>query len=257
MNAHFERTGPLTELTSYPQWAQDLVAACEPARRSVRDHVMWDLMTEGRIDRQTMRNFMVGTWSLIERFPSFMAQNLLKTQYGRSAGDNLARRWLVRNIRVEQNHAEYWLDWAEGAGVSREEVLDGQPPHGTQAAANWCHEVCGGDTLAAGIAATNYAIEGVTGDWSQKVFDSAAYAESLPAVGRKATLRWLQLHAAYDDTHPWEALEIVCTLVGTNPAPEVVEHLRECIVRSYTSLHYGLERCLVHHFVEEVEVQAA
>ena len=38
-----------------------------------------------------------------------MAQSLLKTRYGRSEGDNLARRWLVRNIRVEQNHAEYWL----------------------------------------------------------------------------------------------------------------------------------------------------
>lgn len=257
MKAQFERTGSLSELASYPQWAQDMIAACEPARRSVRDHEMWDLMSEGRIDHQTMRNFMVGTWSLIERFPSFMAQNLLKTQYGRSPGDNLARRWLVRNIRVEQNHAEYWLDWADGSGVAREEVLSARPPRGTQTAADWCHEVCGRDTLAAGIAATNYAIEGVTGEWSQKVYDSVAYAQSLPETGRKATLRWLQLHAAYDDTHPWEALEIVCTLMGTQPAPEQVEHVRECIVRSYTSLHYGLERCMVRQLAEEMEERAA
>lgn len=257
MKNEFERTGSLTELASYPQWAQDIIEACEPARRSVRDHVMWDLMCEGNIDLAIMRNFMVGTWSLIERFPSFMALSLLKTQYGRSPGDNMARRWLVRNIRVEQNHAEYWLDWAEGAGVTREEVLDGRPPHGTQAATNWCHDVCSRDTLAAGIAATNYAIEGVTGEWSQKVFDSVAYAQSLPSAGRKATLRWLQLHAAYDDTHPWEALEIICTLMGNRPAPEQVEHLRECIERSYTSLHYGLERCLVQLFAREVADQAA
>lgn len=257
MNTNFELTGPLNELSSYPQWAQDMIAACEPARRSVRDHVMWDLMSEGRIDLTTMRNFMVGTWSLIERFPSFMALNLLKTQYGRSPGDNLARRWLVRNIRVEQNHAEYWLDWADGAGVPRGEVLEGRPPRGTQAATEWCLEVCGHDTLAAGMIATNYAIEGVTGEWSQKVYDSITYADSLPLAGRKATLRWLQLHAAYDDAHPWEALEIVCTLMGTRPAPEAVEHLRECIERSYTSLHYGLERCLVQQGVETVAEQAA
>ncbi|WP_243042306.1 TenA family transcriptional regulator [Dyella sedimenti] len=257
MNTHFERTGPLAELSSYPRWAREVIEACEPARRSVRDHVMWDLMVEGNIDLATMRHFMVGTWSLIERFPSFMAQSLMKTRYGRSAGDNLARRWLVRNIRVEQNHAEYWLDWAEGAGVARAEVLEGRPPLGTQTAAEWCHEVCGRDTLAAGMAATNYAIEGVTGEWSQKVYDSVAYADSLPAGGRKATLRWLQLHAAYDDTHPWEALEIVCTLMGNQPAPEEVEHLRECIERSYVSLHYGLERCLAQPPVEEVEEQAA
>lgn len=257
MKANFELTGPLTELSSYPTWAQEMIEACEPARRSVRDHAMWDLMREGTMDLSTMRNFMVGTWSLIERFPSFMAQNLLKTQYGRSAGDNLARRWLVRNIRVEQNHAEYWLDWADGSGVPREEVLDGRPPRGTQTAADWCHEVCGKDTLAAGMAATNYAIEGVTGEWSQKVYDSAVYAESLPAAGRKATLRWLQLHAAYDDTHPWEALEIICTLMGNRPTPEEVDHLRECIERSYISLHYGLERCLVRQPVNHVEEQAA
>ncbi len=123
--------------------------------------------------------------------------------------------------------------------------------------ADWCHEVCGRDTLAAGIAATNYAIEGVTGEWSQKVYDSVAYAQSLPEAGRKATLRWLQLHAAYDDTHPWEALEIVCTLMGARPAPEQVEHVRECIVRSYTSLHYGLERCMVPQLAEEMGERAA
>jgi pyrroloquinoline quinone (PQQ) biosynthesis protein C len=257
MNTNTVRTGSLTELSSYPKWAREMIEACEPARRSVRDHVMWDMMSEGSIDLATVRNFMVGTWSLIERFPGFMALSLLKTRYGRSAGDNMARRWLVRNIRVEQNHAEYWLDWAEGSGVSREEVLDGMPPRGTQTAAEWCHDVCARDTLAAGIAATNYAIEGVTGEWSQKVFDSVAYANSLPAAGRKSTLRWLQLHAAYDDTHPWEALEIVCTLMGSQPAAEEVEHLRECIERSYVSLHYGLERCLVQHTVNEVAEQAA
>lgn len=257
MNTNTVRTGSLTELSSYPKWAREMIEACEPARRSVRDHVMWDMMSEGAIDPATMRNFMVGTWSLIERFPSFMALNLLKTRYGRSAGDNMARRWLVRNIRVEQNHAEYWLDWAEGAGVAREDILDGMPPRGTQTAADWCHDVCTRDTLAAGIAATNYAIEGVTGEWSQKVYDSVAYAASLPEKGRKATLRWLQLHAAYDDTHPWEALEIVCTLMGSQPAPEEVEHVRECIERSYVSLHYGLERCLLPHALGEVEDQAA
>jgi len=121
----------------------------------------------------------------------------------------------------------------------------------------WCHEVSGRDTLAAGMAATNYAIEGVTGEWAQKVYDSLAYADSLPVAGRKATLRWLQLHADYDDSHPWEALEIVCTLMGSQPMAEEVDHLRECIERSYVSLHYGLERCLVQSPVNQVEEQAA
>ena len=57
-------------------------------------------------------------------------------------------------------------------------------------------------------------------------------------------LRWLKLHAAYDDEHPWEALEIVCALVGNNPVPQQVAHLRECVRRSYTSMRIVIDRCL-------------
>jgi hypothetical protein len=150
MHAHFERTGPLTELTSYPEWAQDLVTACAATKQGVVDHEAWTLMREARLDAVGTRDFMVGVWPVIERFPGYMALNLLKTRYGRSKGENMARRWLVRNIRVEQNHAEYWLNWAEGAGVPQDEVLNGAAPYGTEALHSWCEEVSRSGPLAAG-----------------------------------------------------------------------------------------------------------
>lgn len=244
MNHSFERTGPLTELSSYPQWAQNMVAECESTKRGVVEHPLWEAMIEGTLGDAGTANFMVGIWPVIERFPGYMAHSLLKTQFGRSAGDNLARRWLVRNIRVEQNHAEYWLNWAEGAGVSRDEVLHGQAPHGTGTLASWCEEICTSGTLAASIAATNYAVEGATGDWSQRVYESTRYAESFPQKVRVGSLRWLQLHAAYDDTHPWEALEIVCTLMGTEPSAHDVDYIRDCIKRSYVSMQISMDRCI-------------
>ncbi|KAA0069108.1 iron-containing redox enzyme family protein [Rhodanobacter sp. T12-5] len=244
MNNHFERTGPLTELSSYPQWAQQMVADCESTKQSVVQHELWDLMRGATLDQVSTANFMKGIWPVIERFPAYMALSLLKTRFGRSPGDNLARRWLVRNIRVEQNHAEYWLNWAEGAGVPRDEVLHGRAPHGTGTLASWCEEVCTGGTLAASIAATNYAVEGATGEWSQRVYESKTYAESFPASERVGSLRWLQLHAAYDDTHPWEALEIVCTLMGMTPSADEVTHIGDCIKRSYTSMCISMDRCL-------------
>ena len=244
MYAHFERTGPLTELSSYPHWAQDLVIACETTKQDVVRHEVWTMMRENRLDAAGTRDFMVGVWPVIERFPGYMAHSLLKTRYGRSPGENMARRWLVRNIRVEQNHAEYWLNWAEGAGVSQNEVLNGTTPYGTDALANWCEEVSRSAPLAAGMLATNYAVEGATGEWSQWVFDSTTYTESFPKATRAGSLRWLQLHAAYDDTHPWEALEIVCTLVGTSPRPDEVAYLQECVKRSYVSMRITLDRCL-------------
>ncbi len=235
MNVHFERSGPLTEISSYPQWTQDMVGECDLVKQTVVDHELWDVM-RAEPNPECAVNFMVGAWPMIERFPAYMAKSLLKTRYGRSDGDDVARRWLVRNIRVEQNHAEYWLKWAEGAGVPRERVLQGPLPPGTQVMADWCEDVSSSGTLAAGIAATNYAIEGATGEWARILYDSESYAAQFPAESKKQSLRWLQLHAAYDDTHPWEALEIVCTILGTKPNAREVAHIAECVKRSYTSM---------------------
>ncbi|MDE1895028.1 MAG: TenA family transcriptional regulator [Pseudomonadota bacterium] len=244
MNKHFERTGPLTELTSYPQWAQDMVADCESTKQSVLDHELWARMRDATLGFAATSSFMISIWPFIERFPGYMALNLLKTRYGRSQGDNLARRWLVRNIRVEQNHAEYWLSWAEGSGVPREAVLNSRPVHGSQVLADWCEEISSRGTLAAGIVAANYAIEGVTGEWSKPIYESSVYAESFPARIRAGSMRWLQLHAAYDDIHPWEALEIVCTLMGSSPKAAEVAHLGECVRRSYVTMRMVGDLCM-------------
>lgn len=257
MNASFVRTGSLVELSSYPKWAQDMVAQCADAKRDVVEHKLWDVMRERHMNDESTRNFMIGIWPVIERFPGYMAHSLLKTRFGRSAGDDMARRWLVRNIRVEQNHAEYWLQWAEGAGIAREEVLNGDLPGGMQALANWCEECSSRGSLAASVAATNYAVEGATGEWAQLLYDSESYRASFPAGRRKASLRWLELHAAYDDTHPWEALEIVCTLMGNHPDPDEVAHLAECIRRTYVCMRMLADRCVEPSLDIELEQEAA
>ena len=244
MTRNFELTGPLTLLGSYPTWAQDLVGECHAAKQEVLGHEVFRLMRTATIDPVTTRNFMVAIWPFIERFPSYMAMNLLKTKFGRSQGDNMARRWLVRNIRVEQNHAEYWVDWAEGSGVSREDLFNGAVPAACDVLPKWCEEVSTSDSLAAGMIATNYAVEGVTGEWAHQIYNSEAYQNSLPLVGRKTTLKWLNLHAEYDDKHPWEALEIVCALVGDNPNSITVKHLRECVQRSYMAMRIVGDVCV-------------
>src|SRR5699024_9029354 len=119
----------------------------------------------------------------------------------------------------------YWLTWAEGAGIPRKRVLGGVRPSGSQVLADWCNDVSARGTLAASIAAVNYAVEGATGEWSRILYDSNEYTGKFPAATKKQSLRWLQLHAAYDDKHPWEALEIVCTILGENPTQAEVSHM--------------------------------
>jgi len=246
MTYDYTRTGELKALGSYPLWVQELIDRCAPAKQAVVDHEMWQHMRHATLDPESAENFLVSVWPFIERFPSYMAGSLMKTQYGRSHGDNMARHWLLKNMKIEQKHAEFWIDWAVGSGIPENRVLHpARIVHGTELLPNWCEEVSGSQySLAAGMIATNYAIEGVTGEWASLVYESETYRQSLPEKTRASTLRWLKLHAAYDDAHPWEALEIVATIIGTHPQADVVDHLIECVIRSYTAMKRVGDLCL-------------
>jgi pyrroloquinoline quinone (PQQ) biosynthesis protein C len=62
---------------------------------------------------------------------------------------------------------------------------------------------------------------------------------------RKRAMKWLKMHAQYDDSHPWEALEIICTLAGNNPSEQLQADLRMAICKSYEYMYLFLERCMV------------
>jgi pyrroloquinoline quinone (PQQ) biosynthesis protein C len=189
------------------------------------------------------RNFFVRVWPVIEQFPQYMGRNLAKLEFGRP-GHDLARIFLTRNVRVEQSHANYWVEWAEASGVTREELLSGAEAAASAALSHWCWYVCDREPLAVAVAATNYAIEGITGEWAHLVGSSKCYAESLPEEKRKSGMRWLRAHARYDDAHPWEALEIVATILGAHPGSNEVQAVQRALQRSYDYMRYTLDDCV-------------
>ena len=240
----FHREGPLLDIESYPEWAQDMVAECADARRRVVEHPLYRMMRDAELGEAQMRMFLISGWPVIEQFPQYMAMNLCKVQFGRTAGHDMARHYLIRNIRVEQNHADHWINWAEGHGVSRDEMLMTEVPTAAHSLSHWCWHTCARDTLPAAMAATNYAIEGVTGEWSALVCSRDTYENAFPADVRKRAMKWLRLHAEYDDTHPWEALEIICTIMGRKPTSRGVGLLRTCVRTSYDYIRLTLDGCL-------------
>ncbi len=244
MSDMFVRTGELKDLRSYPKWAQELVEACEPAKRRVLEHPIWGMMREGTLPEESMSRFILSAWQVIEQFPQYMAMSLLKARYGTNRGQHLARRWLVRNIRVEQNHADYWLDWAEAVGVPRSKVLADKPSAEACVLSNWCWHACDSESLAASMVTTNFAVEGITGEWALLVTQEDIYAYGFDARIRAKAMRWLKLHAEYDDTHPWEALDIVCSLIGTHPSDDVTDKLTACVRNTYTYKFMALQYCM-------------
>lgn len=237
------RSRPLKDLTSYPSWIQDMVQSCAEARTKLLNHEFWRLMKAAQLDFEATRNFLVGAWPVVDQFPHYMALNLLKARYGRGVGEDMARRWLIRNIRVEQNHARYWLDWAIASGVSHADIVDGIAPPGTVALSNWLFQTCEREDLATAMAAANYAIEGVTGDWACYVTSTPDYENSFDERVRRKAMRWLRSHAEYDDVHPWEALEIVSTLAGAGLSAHSVSHVGNCVRKTYDIYRLSLDYC--------------
>jgi pyrroloquinoline quinone (PQQ) biosynthesis protein C len=244
MQEEFHRTGQLKDITSYPIWLQDVVAATTPEKNRVVQHEFFALMRDGQIELPRVRQFFIGAWKTIEGFPQFMALNLQKIHFGRSKGEDMARRYLIQNIRVEQNHADHWVEWARAAGVTVDDLNAGRHSFKRHTLAHWCWYISSQPSLAVGMAATNFAVEGATGEWSCLVCSKDDYELSLPEKHRKSAMRWLRLHAEYDDIHPWEALDIIATLLGHEPSHADVDAITEAIRASYTYMALGLDESM-------------
>ncbi|MBS0447079.1 MAG: iron-containing redox enzyme family protein [Proteobacteria bacterium] len=245
MTQEFRRTGDLKSIGSYPVWLQRVVRETNVYKKRVVDHELFALMRDARLPLAAMQRFLVGVWPTIEQFPRFMSMNLKKVGYGESAGADMARRYLIHNIRVEQKHADHWVEWAKSAQLGLGDLRAAGELEGLQALAHWCWYVCDQASLPVAIAATNYAIEGATGEWSCLVCSENTYAESLPEEIRGPATRWLRLHAEYDDTHPWEALDVVATLLGHAPSPQQVAEVRQAIRSSFVYMEMALDHAMM------------
>jgi pyrroloquinoline quinone (PQQ) biosynthesis protein C len=113
------------------------------------------------------------------------------------------------------------------------------------ALSHWCWHACHADPLPMAMAATNYAIEGATGEWATLVCESAEYSNKFAPDVRNKAMKWLRVHAHYDDTHPWEALEIIATLIGPNASPRQIAALTSAILKSYEYMVMAFNDCLM------------
>ena len=241
MNNEFIRSGELKDIKSYPEWLQDVVAHCDHKKQVALGHPFCKAMKDATLDLEKTHRFLVGFFPVIEQFPQFMASNLMKARFGTSRGSGMARSYLIQNIRVENMHAKHWLQWASASGLTTQEVLNKEVPSEMHALAHWCGHVSLIDDLAVAMAATNYAVEGATGEFSCMVCSEDTYALTFPEPIRKSAMRWLHVHAQYDDDHPWMALDIIATLLGSSPSLESVARVRNAICKSYDYLRMTLD----------------
>ncbi|CAM4247273.1 TenA family transcriptional regulator [Corallococcus exiguus] len=196
--------------TPHPPWMETMLGALKPAWDAACAPTLFRETAEGRHPPlRAWQRFLERCFPIVENFPKYMGLSLAKTTYGVRPGDASIRRWLLQNLGVEARHAEWWIDWMQASGVDAHRAFETPLTPDVRALHQHLLAMCLGGSLAEGIAASNWAIEGVTGVWTRAVVEPfTAYARDGVRVDANA-LRWLRAHARYDDAHPDEALEII------------------------------------------------
>jgi len=212
-----------------------------PFKKQVTEHKVFKSMGKGEFPLEKFRKTLLNFFPLVENFPKFMALNLAKTKI-QKPGHEDAKYWLISNIHEEQTHAIWYMDWAQGFGVPKEDIIKVVPTPAMEAVVNHLWKTSSSASVAVCLAATNIGIEWATGAWTFNVKKGVqSYLKRGMVQQDKKVMTWVNAHSDFDDTHPYEAMNLVAN------SAEDENDLQDAIKASQRSLEYyamALEDCL-------------
>jgi pyrroloquinoline quinone (PQQ) biosynthesis protein C len=229
-------------LTPQPSWILELRHHIEPTWNAILNCRLIQEGSTGKLPLPKMRAWILQLYPFIDTFPKWIALNIPKTQ------DVMSRDFLIDNVRVEKRHAEQWVHMAEGFGIKRSDLYTVKPLVEVDALTHWLWSINTQGTLAEAVAATNYAIEGITKDIAVAALKAFPHYEGIDGIhlNRKAYW-WMEAHAKYDDLHPQQALEIIKLYATTRELQEKVTFVSQ---RSLEYMLLALETCYTHFGVQ-------
>ncbi len=226
-------------LTPDPPWVVEMDQHLKPYRQAIWDSQMVQQTSSGVLSLEQVKGWSIQFYPFIELFPQFMATYLAK------ATDPLSRGFLIDNLRVEKRHADQWIDMARGFGVPREELFSTPIIPQVEALTHWMWSITNRGSFVEAVAATNYAIEGVTQGIATIVVKGFMKYQGQEGVFLdKRAYMWMEAHATYDDLHPYQALEIMKLHAPTVEIQQKVTHAAQ---RSLEYLFLALEACYAYY----------
>lgn len=223
--------------TPHPPWVEEMLDELRPQWNAVSESPVFSGTVAEGVDEEVWRRIILEFFCVVEAFPKYMGVYLGRTTYGKSPGDVLARDWLIGNIRTEALHAQWFIDWGIGLGLTEEDIIAHRPGAEVASLYEYLWSVSYRGSLAEAFGAVNYAIEGTTGDWTRLVMPAfkERYGDD------RHTLMWLAEHVEYDDAHPREALELVKLTVRDGDDRAAV---KEATRRSLELFRRAFDSCL-------------
>jgi pyrroloquinoline quinone (PQQ) biosynthesis protein C len=243
--------GSMYELSPHPVWVDSMNSFLRPYWDELLNSEWAGAVSNASMTVEEMQGWILQIYPFIHSFPKFLAEALIKVE------DDYARSYLIDNISVEKAHAEHWLWMGQGFGLLKQDMLDlaeGRKPllRDVQSLTDWLWYVNTKGTLAEAVAATSYAIEGITGDLSRRVVDGFESYRGRPGVEMNPkTYKWMREHARYDDEHPKIALEVVKRYATTD---RIQTKVMLAAKRSLQLLHLALHTSYRAYSVSELPI---
>lgn len=182
--------------------------------RHLLKHPFYTRWNEGTLPREALQEYARQYYAFESAMPRF-----LSALHARTA-DKAVRQQILDNLWDEEhgkeNHAELWLRFAEGVGVSRDDIASATPNEATKALVDMYFEVTSGSSVAEGVAAL-YAYERQVPQVAGSKIDGLARHYG---VDDKRSTKFFAVHGVMDIEHSNAEREMLGTLTeGADPQP--------------------------------------
>jgi len=152
----------MSEVLPPKDFIRDLVARIQ-ARRTFGGHPLWLALAEGNLSRDQLKLFAVQFFLQVREFPravSAMHANCPFPKERMALAESVYEEETGRISGCNQPHPELFIRFGEAVGLSRAELVDGQPLPATRALIDWFELSTKQRSFIEGAAAINLAAEG-------------------------------------------------------------------------------------------------
>lgn len=177
------------------------------AARHTLQHPFYQAWNEGTLTREALQDYAAQYYHHVAAFPTYLSAVHSRTP------DADARRVILNNLIDEEagspNHPELWLQFAEGLGLSRESVMNGDVRPETRSLIDTFRDACANGPFTDGVAAL-YAYESQIPEVSTTKIDGL---KRFYGVTDPATLAYFAIHVEADELHRAEERSILARCV--------------------------------------------
>lgn len=182
--------------------------------RHLLKHPFYTRWNEGTLPVEALQEYARQYYAFESAMPRFLSALHTRT------ADKAVRQQILDNLWDEEhgkeNHAELWLRFAEGVGVSREDVASATPNEATKALVDMYFEVTSDASVAEGVAAL-YAYERQVPQVAGSKIDGLAKHYG---IDDKRSTKFFAVHGVMDIEHSGAEREMLSELaVDADPAP--------------------------------------